>query len=68
LWNDEGGFSKIIVKENFRKYAGLKITTRQQRIKNNCHMPITSKAVARIYLLGFESLEARTWQLFLCQH
>lgn len=39
----------------------------QQRIKNNCHMPIKPRAVARININDFESFETRNWQLFLCK-
>jgi len=30
-------------------------------------MSIISRVVARIIVVGFESFEARTWQLFICQ-
>ena len=30
-------------------------------------MSITSGFVARINLVGFESFEARNWQLFICK-
>ena len=29
-------------------------------------MSVMSRSVARINLVGFESFEARTWQLFIC--
>ena len=52
---------------NFQVWALLPMQGTHKSIINNCHTLIIPRVVARVKQVGFESFEARTWQLFICK-